>query len=145
MTRPRLIHHSSFIIHPFFVLLLACTKPAQPHPIHHVVALSPNLTEIVFAVGAGDAIVATDDYSDSPPAAKRLPKVGGMQPSLERIVAAKPDLVLAPSSADYTSLSAALKANHIPVEILRTDRIAEIVPVMQRLGGELAAPRTSDA
>src|SRR5256885_11416395 len=139
MTRPRLIHHSSFIIHPFFVLLLACTKPAQPHPIHRVVTLSPNLTEIVFAVGAAGAIVATDDYSDSPPAAKRLPKVGGMQPSLERIVAAKPDLVLAPSSTNYTALGAALKANGIPLEIIRTDRISEIIPVMQHLGATLDA------
>src|SRR5438045_4368510 len=118
--------HSSFILHPssfFFTIFLACSSPPAAHPIHRVVTLSPNLTEIVFAVGAGDAIVATDDYSDSPPAAKRLPKVGGMQPSLERIVAAKPDLVLAPSSTNYTALGAALKANGIPLEIIRPDRI----------------------
>jgi len=99
----------------------------------------------VFAVGAGDQLVATDDYSDSPPAAKRLPKVGGVQPSLERIVAAKPNRVLAPSSANYTSLAAALKANGIPLEIIRTDRVNEIPTVMQHVGDELNAPRTRDA
>src|SRR5947207_15509191 len=97
-----------------FLVFTFCTNPPSPaHPMQRVVTLSPNLTEIVFAIGAGDEVVATDDYSDTPPAAKRLPKVGGLQPSLERIVAARPDLVLAPSIANYASLSAALKSNHI--------------------------------
>src|ERR1051326_4342479 len=125
------------------LLLVACSRGTpSPHAVHRVVTLSPNLTEIVFAIGAGNDVVATDDYSDDPPAAKRLPKVGGVQPSLERIVAAKPDLVLAPAIADYASLSAALKANHIPIEIIRTDRIAEVIPVMQRLGKALEGPKT---
>ena len=89
--------------------------------------------------------MATDDYSDDPPAAKRLPKVGGVQPSLERVVAAKPDLVLAPSIANYSSLSAALSANHIPIEIIRTDRIAEIAPVMQHLGERLGTKSFANA
>jgi len=128
------------------LLLVACSRETpSPHAVHRVVTLSPNLTEIVFAIGAGDDVVATDDYSDVPPAAKRLPKVGGVQPSLERIVAAKPDLVLAPAIADYASLSAALKSNHIPIEIIRTDRIGEIIPVMRRLGKELDAPKTDEA
>src|SRR6185436_1906253 len=100
------IQHSTFSL--LFALLLSCSRPAPPHhATHRLVTLSPNLTEIVFAIGAGDSVVATDDNSDSPPAVKRLPKVGGIQPSLERIVAAKPDLVLAPSSANYTAISSA--------------------------------------
>jgi len=143
----RVVHRSSFIVHRcvLALLLVGCAKALPSHPIHRVVTLSPNLTEIVFAIGAGNDVVATDDYSDVPAEAKRLPKVGGMQPSLERIVAAKPDLVLAPAIADYASLSAALKSNHIPIEIIRTDRIAEIIPVMQHLGKELDAPKTDEA
>ena len=136
------IQHSTFA---FLLLLLSCANPPAAHPIHRIVTLSPNLTEIVFAIGAGDKVVATDDYSDSPPAAKRLPKVGGIAPSLERIVAAKPDLVLAPSSTNYSALSAALASNHIPIEIIRTDRVADIAPVMERLGAKLGAPHAGDA
>ena len=147
--RPFFILDSKFEIRNsilVFALFLACAKtPNAPHPTQRVVTLSPNLTEIVFAVGAGDQLVATDDYSDSPPSVKRLPKVGGVQPSLESIVAAKPTRVLAPSSANYASLDAALKANGIPLEIIRTDRIAEIPVVMQHIGDELHAPRTADA
>jgi len=146
MSRRDHIHPSSFILHPFLLLLLACAEPAAPpSPSHRVVTLSPNLTEIVFAIGAGDQLVATDDFSDTPPAAKRLPKVGGVQPSLERIVAAKPDLVLAPSSANYTALSAALKANRIPLEIIRTDRVADIAPVMRAIGSRLGAAHADEA
>ena len=136
------IRHSAFLL----LLLLSCRNPTVArHAPHRVVTLSPNLTEIVFAVGAGNSLVATDDYSDSPPSAKKLPKVGGVQPSLERIVAAKPDLVLAPSSANYASLSAALQSNGIPLEIIRTDRIADIIPVMQHVGIELGGSRVNDA
>ena len=140
-----IVHRSSFIV-VFAVLLFSCAEPA-PHrsPSHRVVTLSPNLTEIVFAIGAGDQLVATDDFSDTPPAAKRRPKVGGVQPSLERIVAAKPDLVLAPSSANYTALSAALKANRIPLEIIRTDRVADIAPVMRAIGSRLGAAHADEA
>jgi ABC-type hemin transport system substrate-binding protein len=131
---------------PAVLLLIACANPTPNSPApKRIVTLSPNLTEIIFSIGAGDRLVATDDFSDTPPAAKRLPKVGGIQPSLERIVAAKPDLVLAPSSANYTALSAALKSNHIPIEIIRTDRIADIAPVMERLGARLGAPHAADA
>jgi ABC-type hemin transport system substrate-binding protein len=126
-------------------LFIACAPGSTPHTTHRVVTLSPNLTEIVFAIGAGDHLVATDDFSDSPPAAKRLPKVGGVQPSLERIVAAKPDLVLAPSSANYTAISAALRANHIAIEIIRTDRVADVPVVMEQLGKRLGAPHAADA
>ena len=143
-----------------FLLLFACTKAAPPSSslrddlgravtvrknVRRVVTLSPNLTEIVFAIGAGDKIVATDDYSDMPDAAKRLPKVGGMQPSLERIVSARPDLVLAPSSANYVALTAALKANSIPLFVVRTDRLDDIGPVMERLGAMLDAPNARPA
>jgi len=53
-----------------------------------IVTLAPNLTEILFAIGAGDRVVATDDFSDTPDAARKLPKVGGVQPNVEAIVAA---------------------------------------------------------
>ena len=139
-----------------FLLIAACAKPHPPlsavhddlgravtvrQNVRRVVTLSPNLTEIVFAIGAGDKIVATDDYSDIPDAAKRLPKVGGMQPSLERIVSARPDLVLAPSSANYGALIAALASNNIPLYVVRTDRVDDIARVMEQLGAMLDAPR----
>jgi len=60
-----------------------------------VVSLSPHATETLFALGAGASVVAVDDYSNEPPAARRLPRLGSyIDPDLEGIVAADPDLVV---------------------------------------------------
>jgi ABC-type Fe3+-hydroxamate transport system substrate-binding protein len=116
-----------------------------PARIARVVSLAPNLTEMAFAVGAGAKIVGTDDYSNFPDAARRLPKVGGMQPNLEKIVALKPDLVLASSEGNHPNLAPALAAADIPLYVVRTDRLNEIAPAMQRLGEILDAPDTGRA
>src|SRR2546425_11322821 len=65
-----------------------------------IVSFAPSATEIVFALGAGDRIVATDDFSDFPAEAKSLPKLGGTRTSPEKIVALTPDLILAISSGN---------------------------------------------
>src|SRR5215212_2992748 len=83
---------------------------ALPRVVRRVVTLSPNLTEMVFAVGANDRLVGADDFSNFPIDARRLPKVGGMQPNLEKIVQLKPDLVLASTEGNHPSLAPALAA-----------------------------------
>ena len=60
-----------------------------------IVSLSPNLTEIISALGDLDKIVGVTLYTDSPPRAKELPKVGGwINPNYEAILALRPDLVI---------------------------------------------------
>jgi iron complex transport system substrate-binding protein len=60
-----------------------------------IVSLSPNVTEIIYGLGAWDKIVGVTLYSDFPPEAKNTPKVGGwVNPNLEAIVNLKPDLVI---------------------------------------------------
>lgn len=67
-----------------------------PETIQRIVSLAPNMTETVYALGAQDRLVGVTDYCDYPPEAQSKPKVGGaVSPSLEHIVAMKPDLVLA--------------------------------------------------
>lgn len=61
-----------------------------------IVSLAPSNTEILFALGLGDRIVGVTSYCDYPEEAKTKPRVGGFSiPDLERLVATKPDLVLA--------------------------------------------------
>jgi len=61
-----------------------------------IVSLGPGITEILFALGLGDRVVGVTDYCDYPEEAKTKPRVGGFStPDLERLVATKPDLVLA--------------------------------------------------
>src|SRR5262245_66600169 len=60
-----------------------------------VVTLAPNLTEIVFALGAGDRLVGVSEYSDFPEAARTIPRVGGLEVDPEKVAALSPDLILA--------------------------------------------------
>lgn len=64
-------------------------------PAKRILSLAPHVTELLYAAGAGDAIVGTVEYSDFPEAAKKIPRVGGHSAlDLERIVALKPDLIV---------------------------------------------------
>ena len=69
-------------------------------PVQRIVSVAPSATEIVFALGAGDRLVAVDDFSDFPAEAKALPKVGGFRASPERILSFAPDVVLAITTGD---------------------------------------------
>ena len=57
--------------------------------------MSPNATEILYGLGVIDRVVAVSDYDVWPPEVKKLPRIGGWStPSLERVLAFRPDLVL---------------------------------------------------
>jgi iron complex transport system substrate-binding protein len=146
----------SFLLLLFFALACRETPRAAvtdglgrsvvlPPRIERVVTLAPNLTEIIYAVGAGTKIVGADDYSNFPAAARALPKVGGMQPNVEKIAALKPDLVLASSEGNHPALAPALAAAGIPLYVVRTDRLQEISTAMKLVGDMLDAPRTDAA
>ncbi len=77
-------------------LVCACSKPrARERSALRIVSLSPSTTEAVFAVGAGSRLVGRSRYCDFPPEVTKLPQVGGyVDPSLEAILALKPDLVI---------------------------------------------------
>lgn len=110
---------------------------AEPAP-QRVVTLAPNVTEIVNWLGAGGRIVATDDASDHPPAMRTLPKVGsGLAPSVERIVAARPDLVIASASVDPQRISNPLQAAGVLLLVVRTDRLDDILRAVTTIGSQL--------
>ncbi len=74
-------------------------KVVMGHRPVRIIALMPSVAEALFAVGAGQRIVGTCDFTNYPAAALRIPKVGGLNPDPERIVGLRPDLVV---SADQT-------------------------------------------
>lgn len=131
---PRIPHPSALI--PLFAL--ACAQPqSTTHAVHRVVSLAPNTTEIIFAIGGGGTVVGTDDFSDFPDAAKRLPRVGGVQPNLEQIAALHPDLVVANASNMHPSLMRSLGALQIPLLVIRSERLQDIPAAMTRIGARL--------
>jgi iron complex transport system substrate-binding protein len=104
-------------------------------PAKRIVSLAPHLTENLFAAGAGAVLVGAVDYSDYPPAAKSLPRVGGYSRlDLEAIVALKPDLVVGWQSGNAPAALERLKALGIPVFVSQTNRIEDIAPLLEQLG-----------
>ena len=71
---------------------------------HSVISLSPTATEMLFAIGAGDQVVAVDDQSDYPPEAPTT-ELSGYSPNVEAIAKYEPDLVVATSDGSLKSLS----------------------------------------
>lgn len=110
-----------------------------------VVTLAPNLTEIVFAVGGGSSLVGVSEYSDYPPAARSLPRVGGLEVSAERVVSLRPDLVLATPEGNAKGPVNALIAAGVPVLAVPAGSLAEVLAgirlVGRRLGRSGAAER----
>ena len=122
-----------------------------PARVQRVVTLAPNLTEIVYAAGGGDRLVGVDDFSNYPPDVRRLPRVGGMQPDVEKIVALRPDLVLASTEGNQPGIAPSLAAAGVPLFVVRTDRLGEIAASLARVGellgtgnGETAASTLRD-
>ena len=129
-----------------FVCLAACeAERAAPPRASRVITLSPNLTEILFHIGAGSSIAGTDDFSNFPAAAKSLPKVGGMQPDIEKIVALRPDLVIASTEGNHPSLAPALAAVNVPLLVVKTDRLTDVAAAMRMLAMKVNAPNGESA
>lgn len=78
-----------------------------------IVSLSPTATETLFAIGAGDQVIAVDDQSDYPAEAPRT-DLSGYEPSVEAIVGYQPDLVVV-SDNSPSDLTAALEQLDVPV------------------------------
>jgi iron complex transport system substrate-binding protein len=81
-----------------------------------IVSLSPSLTEILFAIGAGDQVVAVDDFSNYPPEAP-ITDLSGYEPNIEAIAGYEPDLVVLGSPGD---VPASLEALGITAVVLDT-------------------------
>jgi len=87
-----------------------------PAPARRVVSLAPSITETLFAIGAGGQVVGVTDYCTFPPEAKTKTSVGGIvNPSMEAIVAAKPDLIVVSMEGNVRDDFARLQELGVPV------------------------------
>jgi iron complex transport system substrate-binding protein len=84
--------------------------------VDRVVSLAPNLTEIVFAIGAGNRLVGRTSYCDFPPEAKAVAEVGDtLHPNLERMIAVKPQVVLVSTASQLEVFTKQLEGQNIAV------------------------------
>ncbi len=89
-----------------------------PTKVTRVVSLAPNLTESIFAVGAGDRLVGVTTFCNYPEQAKEIAKIGDtMNPNMESIVALKPDIVFVSTASQIENFTKTLEANGIAVYV----------------------------
>jgi iron complex transport system substrate-binding protein len=115
-------------------------------PVRRVVSLNPVITELVFALGAGDRLVGRTESCDYPEAAARVPSVGGwLPPNVEAVAARLPDLVLLYAGPTTAPAATRLRALGITVVAFRTDRLADVSRVARLLGSVLGVRRAADS
>lgn len=106
-----------------------------PARIDRFISLAPNLTEIVYAIGAGDRLVGNTTFCDYPPEAKRIAKVGDtLHPNLEKIIALRPQLVLVSTASQLEAFTKELDDHQIAVYVTDPHDLAAVLRSIQNLG-----------
>lgn len=104
------------------------------HP-ERLISLAPSITETLYALGLGDQIVGDTDYCEYPPEARKKPHVGALlNPSLEKIVALRPDLVLGIAEANRRETADQLERLGIPLYGLTAHGVEDTLRSIEDLG-----------
>lgn len=110
-----------------------------------VVSLAPNITEIIYALGQENLLKGVTLYSDFPPAAVSLPKVGSyVQLNLEKIVALKPDLCIAIKDGNPRVVARRLESLNIPVYAVDPKNLETVMQTVLEIGNLLNANQRAD-
>jgi len=106
-----------------------------PAKIDRAISLAPNLTEMIFAVGAGDKLVGVTSYCNYPPEAKKLEKIGDTQtPNIEKIIALKPQVVFVSTASQLESFSKTLDEQGIAVYVTNPSNLDAVLKNLTQLG-----------
>jgi len=104
-------------------------------PPQRIVSLSPGATAMLYAAGGGDRVVGTADFSVEPAAARRIPRIGDSHGfDLERILALRPDLVIAWMDGVSEAQLLPFERAGLPVYRHRVRRLDDLPAALQRLG-----------
>lgn len=117
-------------------------EPAWGSSPQRIVSLAPAMTEILFGLGVGERVVGVTSFCDLPPQARQRPKVGGMaNPSLEAVMALKPDLVVMTADGNPKEAAQRLKRLGVATHVFRGRRLREIPGEIRDLGRSVEAGR----
>jgi iron complex transport system substrate-binding protein len=123
------------------LLALAARASAEAH---RIISVIPATTEMLFAMGAGDRVVAIGTYDRFPPEAMRLPRVGALlDPDVERILSLRPDLVVVYET--QTDLRAQLERARVPFFLYRHRGLADITGTIRALGARIGMADRAEA
>lgn len=117
------------------LLALLVALPASAGAAERIVSLAPHLTELLYAAGAGDRLVAVSEWSDYPEAARRLPRIGdAFRLDYERILSLAPDLVVAWETGTPRPQVDRLRELGLEVVSIGVETLDDIPRAVERLG-----------
>jgi iron complex transport system substrate-binding protein len=100
-----------------------------------IVSIAPGATEMLFAAGAGDRVIATVEFSDEPAAAKSVPRIGDANAiDMERVVALRPDVVVVWEGGSNPAQLSQLERLKVPLYRHKVEKLADIPVALRRLG-----------
>lgn len=106
-----------------------------PETVSRVVSLAPNLTEIVFAVGAGEKLVGRTSFDNFPPEAEKVQTVGDtISPNIENIIALKPQVVLVSTASQIETFFKTLESQGITVFVTNPNSLEDIYESIIQIG-----------
>ncbi|MFH1729007.1 MAG: ABC transporter substrate-binding protein [Pseudomonadota bacterium] len=109
------------------------------NPPNRLISMAPNITEIIFELGLGSKLVGITDFCNFPEATKKIDKIGGFSnPSLEKIVSLKPDLVFLTVDGNSKSLASKLSENNIKIFVINTSSFSDISLSIKMIANALA-------
>jgi iron complex transport system substrate-binding protein len=127
------------------LLYLVSCAGKQEHSGYRIVSLSPAMTEMLFSLGAGDKIVGVTTFCDFPAQAKTIKKVGDFShPSIERIVALKPDLVVI-NLPEQKRIKGELEKLGINIFVSSPNSLVDIYKEISAVGRALGLERHADS
>jgi iron complex transport system substrate-binding protein len=127
-----------FLVVCLFSLLHAAPARAEAR---RIVSLAPSATEILFALGVGERVIGVSTYCDHPAETARIDKVGTfLSPNVERIVAKKPDLVIAVPSPGNQRAVESMQQLGLSVLVVDPDGVASILAAVQTIADAVGAP-----
>ena len=130
-----------FIIISLVVGMSYSVSAAEPALLPtRIISLAPATTEILFALGAGDRIIGVTSFCDHPEEAKKKQKIGGLSnPSLEAIVALKPDLVVMTTDGNPQEVDERLRTMGLRTYVWTARKLAELPDGIRGLATAIGA------
>ncbi len=136
------------IMNHFLAVLLIwifLAGPAMAQTPARIISLAPNLTEILYDLGLGERVIAVSRYCNYPPEVKAKPKIGGMSnPSLEAIVAMKPEMVVLTDDGNPREIERRLRQLGIRTHVFRAKRLNDLPVEIRALGTALDVHSIAD-
>jgi iron complex transport system substrate-binding protein len=129
-----------------FAYSISFNPSVYAEPPKRIISLSPATTEILFALGLGNRLAGVTLFCDHPAMAKKIPKIGGMSnPSLERVVSLKPDIVVMTTDGNPKEFEERLRSLKIKTYVFKARRLSEFPQAVREMGAALGVQENAAA